>query len=229
MDRLILWDIDGTLVRVGDIGADVFDRALERALGRRPPERVQMSGKTDPQIVGEYLAMLAVADPAAHVAGILVELEKELAAAEQEIRSGGRVLPGVVDVLKRLGEQDGVLQTVLTGNIAPNALLKLASFGLDALIDVTVGAFGSDHADRNALVPIALARVAEQRGCEFAPAQVWVVGDSANDLACARAGDVRCLLVATGRYSFDELAPLGADAVLDDLSDTSAVAEILLT
>lgn len=229
MARLILWDIDGTLVSVGGIGAEVFDRALERALGRRPSARISMSGKTDPQIVGEYLAMLGVADPGIHVPTVLAELEKELAAAEEEIRSRGRVLPGVVEVLGRLAHHEDVLQSVLTGNIAPNALLKLAAFGLDTMVDLEVGAFGSDHADRNELVPIALRRIEAQRGRAFSRSAVWIVGDSANDLACARAGGVRCLLVGTGRSSAAELATLGPDAVVEDLSDTGAIVKILLT
>jgi phosphoglycolate phosphatase-like HAD superfamily hydrolase len=116
---------------------------------------------------------------------------------------------------------------VLTGNIAPNALVKLASFDLDRLLDLEVGAFGSDHADRNELVPIARERVARLRGKRFASFEVWVVGDSENDLACARAGGVRCLLVGTGRAGLDELRTLGADAVLADLGDTDSVIEIL--
>lgn len=228
MDRLILWDIDGTLVSVGSIGGDVFDRALEAHLGSRPGERVHMSGKTDPQIVGEYLAMLEVAEPEAHLDGILEQLEKELAEAEAQVRAEGRVLPGVVDVLDSLAAEPGVLQSVLTGNIAPNALLKLAAFDLETRLDLEVGAYGSDHADRRELVPIARARVAELRGFEIAPDSTWVVGDSANDLACARAGGARCLLVATGRLGLDEISALGADAAVADLSDTARVTAILL-
>jgi len=227
VQRLILWDIDGTLVSVGEIGAQVFDRAIERALGVRPTDRVRMSGKTDPQIVREYLQMLSIAHPEVHVPGILQHLQAELLAAEELVRAHGRVLPGVEEVLLLLGSEAGVIQTVLTGNIAPNALLKLASLDLDRLLDLEVGAFGSDHADRNELVPIARERVARLRGRSFASSDVWVVGDSENDLACARAGGVRCLLVGTGRTGLDDLRTLGADAVLADLGDTDSVIEIL--
>ena len=135
-------------------------------------------------------------------------------------------LPGVTELLPRLARTAGVRQSVLTGNIAPNAVVKLSAFGLDQWLDLEVGAFGSDDADRNQLVPVALERVRRLRGDEVPAAQVWVVGDTANDLACAQAAGARCLLVATGRVAYDELAGLGADAVLPDLSDTDGVASL---
>lgn len=228
MRTLVLWDIDGTLLTAGAMGAEVFDRAVEATLGRRSVERVAMSGKTDPQIVGEYLALLGIDRPEDHLDNVLGQLEKELVASEDEIRTSGRALPGVPALLEHLDLDPSVFQTILTGNIAPNARLKLSCFDLAHLVDLEVGAFGSDHADRNRLVPIARSRVSEMRGLSFASDRVWVVGDSANDLACARAGGVRCMLVATGRSSRDDLASLGADVVLPDLTDLDQVAEILL-
>jgi phosphoglycolate phosphatase-like HAD superfamily hydrolase len=227
VDRFVLWDIDGTLVSVGGIGGEVFDRAIEAVLGQRPPERVHMSGKTDPQIVGEYLEMLGVADPQSQVATVLEHLERELAAAEHEMRGGGRMLPGVTDVIDGVRRKGTTIQSVLTGNIAPNARLKLDAFGLADLLDLEVGAYGSDHADRRLLVPVALARLAELRGVELSASQVWIVGDSANDLACARAAGARCLLVATGRASLDDLEALGPDAACADLTDTDTVVALL--
>ena len=197
--RLILWDIDGTLVRVGEIGAEVFDRAIEHTLGVRPPARVAMSGKTDPQIVREYLAMLELVDHEEQVPAILGRLEAETAAAEHVVRAQGVVLPGVEALLARLAGDGGFVQSVLSGNLAPNAVVKLAAFGLERYLDLEIGAYGSDHWDRTVLVPLALARARERRGLTFDVDQVWVVGDSANDLECARAGGVRCALVATGR------------------------------
>ncbi|HVX20258.1 MAG TPA: HAD family hydrolase [Acidimicrobiales bacterium] len=229
-DRLVLWDIDGTLVNAGGIGAEVFDVAIERALGMRPPARIHMSGMTDPQIVRGYLDMLAVgeAEGRDHLPVILDHLAAELAAAESVIAERGQVLPGVQAVLSRLADEPAVVQTVLTGNVAPNAAVKLGAFGLQRWLDLDVGAYGSDHADRNELVPIALRRVADRRGRRFRPDQVWVVGDAPNDLACARAAGVRCLLVATGRPTHDELAALEPDALLADLSDTDEVVRLLL-
>jgi phosphoglycolate phosphatase-like HAD superfamily hydrolase len=225
--RLLLWDIDGTLIRAGDIGALVFDRALLRVLGTAPEARVLMSGKTDPQIVREYLELMEVDDADHHLPSVLEHLEAELAAAADTISANGTVLPGVADLLRRLADEDGVLQSVLTGNIAPNAVVKLAAFGLQRWLDLEVGAYGSDHADRRELVPIARRRAAELRDATFTPEQIWVVGDSANDLACARAASVRCLLVATGRSTAAELAALGPDALVDDLTDVEGIFGLL--
>jgi phosphoglycolate phosphatase len=145
------------------------------------------------------------------------------------------VRPGVPEVLAGLtgaGASAGagggrVLQSVLTGNIAPNAVVKLAAFGLPKWLDLEIGAYGSDHADRTELVPVALERARRLRGVSLAPADVWVVGDTANDLACARAAGARCLLVGTGRVPVNELAQLGPDAVAADLSHVEAVVELL--
>ncbi len=227
MPRLVLWDIDGTLIRAGKIGALVFDRALMRALGAAPAARVLMSGKTDPQIALEYLELMEVDNADHHLPAVLDHLEAELAAAAETLAADGAVLPGVSEVLERLAGHEGILQSVLTGNIAPNAVVKLAAFGLQRWLDLEVGAYGSDHADRRALVPVACRRARELRGMAFAPDDVWVVGDSANDLACARAGSARCLLVGTGRSSAEELAALGPDAVARDLSDVERIVALL--
>jgi phosphoglycolate phosphatase len=227
MERLVLWDVDGTLVRAGDIGAVIFDLAIEKTTGRRPPQRVLMSGKTDPQIVLEYLAMLDHVDGEAHLPGILEQLAVELAAQSHEIAAHGRVLPGIAELLPRLAADDEIDQTVLTGNIEGNALVKLAAFGLDRWLNLEMGAYGSDHVDRNELVPVALRKVERARGRRFRPHQVWVVGDAPNDLACARAAGARCLLVATGRPTYDELRRLRPDALRQDLSDVDGVVDIL--
>jgi phosphoglycolate phosphatase len=227
MPRLILWDIDGTLVRVGDIGAVIFDVAIERRFGRPPSSRVVMSGKTDPQIVLEYLTAFDIPDAHTHLPAILDDIETELAAQAQAIGTQGTVLPGVAELLARFDADDDVVQTVLTGNIAANARVKLAAFGLDRWLHLDMGAYGSDHADRTELVPIARRKVEEAMGLTFTADEIWVVGDAPNDLACARAAGVRCLLVATGRPTYDELRALQPDALRRDLSDVDAIDALL--
>jgi phosphoglycolate phosphatase-like HAD superfamily hydrolase len=229
---LILWDIDGTLVRAGDIGAAVFDTALATVLGSRPPDRVRMSGKTDPQIVLEYFEMMDVEATDGLVDAVLERIAVDLAeaAADGVLVADGHACPGVPYLLETLAADDRVVSTLLTGNIYPNAIVKVAAFGLDKWLDPEIGAYGSDHLDRNRLVPIALAKVAAARpdGTRTLTAgDAWVVGDTPRDLECARVAGARCLLVGTGRYSTDELASLGADAVLPDLSDTGRVLDLL--
>jgi phosphoglycolate phosphatase len=227
MPRLVLWDVDGTLIRAGDVGAQVFDRALARSVGTLPPAPVSMGGKTDPQIVREYLELMELDDIDGRLPVILGHLEQELAAAVAVLAADGYALPGVAELLPRLAKTPGLHQSVLTGNIAPNAIVKLSTFGLAQWLDLDVGAYGSDNADRTQLVPVALERLRRLRGVVIEPDEVWVVGDTANDLACARAGGARCLLVATGRVSLDDLVGLRPDAVMADLSDVDAVAVLL--
>lgn len=225
MGRLVLWDIDGTLVRAGQIAADVFALAVEHAVGRHPGAHgVRMGGKTDPQIALEILAAMGIETGEHHLPLVLGRLEAELAGAVDLMREVGIVLPGVADVLARLHDEPGVVQTVLTGNTAANAATKLAAFELDRWLDLEIGAYGSDNADRLALVPVALRRAGER----FRPDEVWVVGDTVHDLACARAGGVRCLLVRTGARPH-ELDGADAEAVVDDLSDVDAVVKLLTT
>ena len=224
----MLWDVDGTLVDTHGIGGAVFDRALALVLGTGPPSRIVLSGKTDPQIAREYLVLMAVDDPDGRLAAVIEALEAEVARSATLIAETGEALPGVRQLLERLAAEASVHQTLLTGNTEANAAVKLAALDLDGWLDLEIGAYGSDHADRLELVPMALDKARRLRGLDVERERTWVVGDTANDLACARAGGVRCLLVATGRTPFDDLVPLGADALLPDLSDVDLVLRILL-
>ena len=227
--RVLLWDVDGTLVKTGGLGAAVFDDAFERVLGVRPEVRVRMSGKTDPQIVREYLSDMSIEATPDLIETVLRHIETELAAvaATGRLAAEGTACPGVTAILAELAARPSVLSTLVTGNVYPNAVVKVAAFGLDKWLNLSVGAYGSDDHDRTVLVPRAMSRVAEQTGWRPDPNQVWVIGDTPRDLECARAAGVRCLLVGTGRYTADSLEGIGANAVFDDLSDTTAVVHLL--
>ena len=225
--RLLLWDIDGTLVRV-PLGATVFGQAIESVLGRSCDVEVRMSGKTDPQIVNEFLALLGIGPDPELLARILSQVESRLAALGPQLAATGYACPGAAAVLSRLAEEQDLVSSVLSGNLRPNAAVKLAAFGLDRWLDLEVGAYGSDDADRRALVPVAMRRLAQAYGVRLDRDDVWVIGDTPLDLACAEAAGVHCLLVATGRSSLSELGALGADAVMEDLADTEAVVKCLL-
>jgi phosphoglycolate phosphatase len=226
--RLLLWDVDGTLLHAGELGGAVFDVALELVTGRRPTAEVRMSGKTDPEIVGEYLYTMGIHDRDL-VDQVLRHSERLLAkaAAAGRLAAGGSACPGTAEVLALVAEDPRVVSTLLTGNIKPNALVKVAAFGLDRWLDLSVGAYGSDSTDRNLLVPVALRRLAVRRGVVLPAEDAWVIGDTPRDLACARAAGARCLLVATGRFGVEELAALEPDAVLPDLRDAAAVVKLL--
>ena len=230
MHRLVLWDIDGTLVSCGRWGRLALERGAAEAAGLDDVPHVEMSGKTDPQIVGEILALAGAAPDATErlVPEALVVAERRLAQWAPEIAEEGFVQPGVEKLLERLDDIDGVRQSLVTGNVVRNAEVKLGVFGLDRFIDFAAGAYGSDHAERDRLVPIALGRMAELRGERFAPDEAWIIGDTVHDLRCARAAGSRCILVGTGKEGYASVRDLEADRVFEDLADTDSVLELLL-
>src|SRR5208283_903512 len=158
--RVLLWDVDGTLVKTGGLGAAVFDVALERVLGVRPEVRVRMSGKTDPQIVGEYLSDMGIEETPDLIEAVLDHIERELAvvAATGRLAAEGTACPGAATILAELATRPSVLSTLVTGNVYRNAVVKVAAFGLDKWLDLSVGAYGSDNHDRTVLVPRAMSR-----------------------------------------------------------------------
>ena len=226
---LVLWDVDGTLIRAGPAGRLAFADAVAAVFGTELPHDAlpRMAGKTDRQIALEVLAGLGM--PAAHLPAVEAAIEAALLARAGQVRDEGFVLPGVRDLIGAL-HGAGAVQTLVTGNIAPNARVKLTAVGLvgDAPgpLRLELGAYGSDDEDRDNLVPIALGRC-RAAGVDAHERRTWVIGDTPRDLACARAAGVRCLLVATGTYSVDELAGAGADAVVPDLAGTEEVCALL--
>ncbi len=218
------------MLTTSGIAQRAFDLAATHVLGRPVGDHaVRMSGKTDPGIALEILTFAGVDPDEAQrrVPAVLARLEAELASAARAVRDEGRAHAGVKILLARLHGDPAVLQSVLTGNTAANAALKLAAFDLDRWLDLEVGAYGSDHHDRERLVPLAVERAERLRGRRFTPLQVWVVGDTPRDLACARAAGARCVLVATGHFTVDELARCDPDAVLVDLAQPDAVVDLL--
>jgi phosphoglycolate phosphatase len=228
---VVLWDIDGTLVRTrgGRVSVSAFLRALRSAfsLADDLPYPTDAGGKTDQQIALEILAASAISQDAAHALlpafgeAYLAELERE----REQLVGDLRVLPGVPQILARLQEL-GITQSLLTGNLEPIARLKLACAGLDRYVNFALGAYGSDHRDRTCLVPITRERLKQQ--LQLDDADVVVVGDTPRDIACARAGHARVIAVATCFYTREQLEAHRPDVVLDDLSDTNAVVAAVL-
>jgi phosphoglycolate phosphatase-like HAD superfamily hydrolase len=216
---LVLWDIDGTLVDAARHGRYAFAEAFEAVTGR-PAGEVSMAGSTDRQIA------LAMLDGADHLLpdvldGLITALERR----EEDIRRDGRALPGVEEVLRRLDGTDGVVQSLLTGNLAANAAVKLGAFGLERWLDLEVGGYGSDpHDARSDLVRVARERAAAKYGRAD---DTVLVGDTPLDVKAGHDAGARVVAVASGPYGTAELEQAGADVVLADLADAeTAIAAV---
>jgi phosphoglycolate phosphatase-like HAD superfamily hydrolase len=226
--RLVLWDIDGTLVDSARLGREAFVEAFETVTGRPPAHPVALAGRTDLEIARDMLAAAKVATDDGLLASFGDALERSMAARSQLLRERGRAYAGAHEVLARLDREPGVLQSLLTGNIAPNAVVKLGAFGLDRHLDFEVGAYGSDHHVRGELVAIARAKAERKYSLSIAPTEVVVIGDTPLDVAAARQGGARAVGVANGPFDVGALADAGADSVLPDLTDAEAVVSAVL-
>jgi phosphoglycolate phosphatase-like HAD superfamily hydrolase len=223
---VVLWDIDGTLMRSSGIGVRAFVAAIEEVTGRTwTPERLDFGGRTDPDIATLLLAAVGV-DDVSLVPAVLEALVRRYGALDADLQATVKVMPGVVAALDALA-LPGTVQTVVTGNIELVARQKLTAARLVDRLRLEWGAYGSDdHADRAALVDLAITRVTGS-GAAVDRERVWVVGDTPRDLVAARAAGVRCLLVGTGAHAYDDLAGSGADLVLPDLAALAVVLEAL--
>ncbi|MGB6223068.1 HAD family hydrolase [Haloferula sp.] len=212
--KLWLFDIDGTLVDTGGAGMKALKEATRVHFGAEGPE-LDLAGSTD---LGLVAGMLAHFGQPEQVEGIESFFAVYLERLEWNLSNGGfegRVLPGVTELLDRLAGNDEVTVGLLTGNIAAGAATKMRHYGLHHHFGF--GAYGCDFADRNKLGPVALERAADFAGRNFSPEETLVIGDTPKDIACAHAMGARCLAVATGGFSEQELRDFGADEVLADL------------
>jgi phosphoglycolate phosphatase-like HAD superfamily hydrolase len=225
---LVLWDIDGTLVDSAKLGRDAFFDAFERVTGGPPAQSVPFAGRTDLEIALDLLQRSGLRPDDELLERFGVALEQAMADRLDELRARGRAYPGARESLERLGREPAVVQSLLTGNIAPNAVVKLRAFGLDALVDFEIGAYGSDHRRRGRLVDVALEKWERKHGTPLTARDVVLVGDTPLDVAAAREGGARAVAVATGPFSPEELSASGADVVLADLRDTRAVVAAVL-
>lgn len=224
-NRLILFDIDGTLLTAGGAPRRAFRRSLIEYFGTDGDEaRTDFSGKTDPQIVYELMGGAGFAD--VHIEERIEDLfEHYLAGLERELATeddGHRLHPGVAELVAALADDSRVLLGLVTGNVERGARLKLDRFGLWP--SFRVGAFGSDARERDRLPAIALERALRMTGYRFAGHETVVVGDTPADVQCARAVGAVAVAVATGRPSREQLAAAAPDHLLDSLEEWPAVA-----
>lgn len=227
MDRLVLFDIDGTLLSAAGAAGPPFRAALEHVFGTSGPiDGYTFAGRTDPQIALDLLTQGGVS-PERIEAGIDRVWELYLAGLRDALeRARVAVLPGVRSLLDALEAEPTAILGLLTGNVREGARMKLDAAGL-RFDRFAVGAFGSDHADRPELPAVAIRRAEELFGHRFRGKSVVIIGDTPRDIACGEHLGVRTIAVATGSYTAEELAACGPDYVFDTLEETEEVWEAI--
>ncbi|MDX6395179.1 MAG: hypothetical protein QOJ73_6242 [Streptosporangiaceae bacterium] len=250
IDRLVLWNIDLTLVDVGRVTRVAYAEAFRRVTGRPLVQLPQMAGRIESEIFFDALALneAAVGVPPARKHGspgssgspgwtvsgsddLLARFTGELAASfgarRDLLAQQGRILPGAWDAVSEVAHRHGVVQSLLTGTIKPNAVEKLRAFGLEGFFDFEVGGYGSEVYPKGAQLLMTRARAAEKYGVAFDESSTVYIGDSCRDVEAARMGGARSIAVASGRSTVGELRGAGADVVFADLADTAAVVQAI--
>lgn len=228
--KLVLFDIDGTLLWTDGAGRRAIQDALVEIFGATGPADHRFDGKTDPQIVRELMRHVGHDD--AHIDEQLERLfGLYVERLRVELRNPAhppRLLPGVHEILEALAAHDAVVLGLLTGNLVEGARAKLEAVGIDMDL-FAVGAYGSDHELRPALPAIAQRRASALLDLDVVGRDIVVIGDTPADMTCGREVGAKPIGVATGRYGVDELRAHGAHAAFADLSDTDAVLAAILS
>jgi phosphoglycolate phosphatase len=233
IQRLVLWNIDLTLLDVVKVTRLAYAEAFRKITGRPLVQLPQMAGRSEPEIFFDALALNGVSlRDAAESERLVVPFGAELAtslAARRDLLTGqGQLLPGAAESLAAVAGLAGAVQSVLTGSSRPNATLKLRAFGLDRYVDLAVGGFaGSEAYPKGTLLRVARQRAEEKYGMSFAERATVYIADSPRDVEAARIGGARSVAVASGRAGTAELRDAGADAVLPDLTDTARVVALV--
>lgn len=223
----VLWDIDHTLIENGGVSKENYEKAFEMLTGRHSVHTVETDGRTDPEIVRNMFTKHSIVATDELLGRVEDVLEQAMSANKAKLRELGYAMPGARDALSALRQTPGVAQSVLTGNIRPNALTKLSVFDLHSYIDFEIGGYGSDDQVRSNLVAVARKRALAKHGITFNHSTTILVGDTTRDVRAAIDGDAQIIAVATGIDSVDQLQEAGADVVLPDLRDTASIVEII--
>ncbi|MFH9074040.1 HAD family hydrolase [Streptomyces alboflavus] len=220
MPELVLWDVDHTLMATRGLGRELWAQAWLKTTGVELREQASVTGSTERVILRETTRLHDLPYSEALFESFAAALGGVHAQRAGELREHGHALPGAAASLARLAEQ-GVRQTVVTGNVRAAAEVKLAVFGLDTYLRLEDGAYGEDGETRPELLRAALARSFVR------PEDVVFLGDTAADVEGGRDAGVRTIAVATGRTTAAELRDSGADAVLENLADTEGVLAVI--
>jgi len=224
-NRLVLWDIDQTLIDLRGAGRDWYARALSEVLGLTLTGFPPFFGRTERAITAEILTTHGVEPDEELIKKMWAALVTASEQAMPALAERGLALPGAAEVLAALATRAGVVQSLVTGNLREIAWHKLAAFDLHAHLDFDLGGYGSLSAYRPDLVQYAI-EVAQARHGK--PDSVVVIGDTPHDIDAALAHDAIAIGVTTGRFDETTLRDAGAHFVLPGLSDTSAVLAAVL-
>ena len=227
--RLVLFDIDGTLLNSSGMGRAAMQGALAEVFGSAGNPSYRYDGKTDKQIVRDVMRLEGHSD--AHIDS---RMENLIALYLEGLRAGTkngkfsvRPLAGVVEILDALEARDDVVLGLLTGNIEPGARIKLSAAGINP-DRFRVNAFGSDHEHRVELPAIAQRRASETLGLTIAGERLVVIGDTPADIECGRSLGARAIGVASGHYTVEQLEAHNPHAALPSLTNTHQVLETIL-
>jgi phosphoglycolate phosphatase-like HAD superfamily hydrolase len=219
-----MWDIDRTLLYGGGVAVRAWATAFTAVTGLPWEFTMAPAGRTDRDLAAEVFGHHGIADAGPYLDRFFRRYAAEVAARRHLFAEHGRLLPGVPEVLAALAARPQVVQTLVTGNIAPVASDKLAAFGLGWAFDADIGGYGTDDTVRATLVRRSRERAERRYGHRF---DVVVIGDTVHDITAALANDVTAVGVATGGTDAATLRAAGAHTVFVDLSDVDTVVRVL--
>ena len=220
--RLVLWDIDQTLVDLSGLGGDWYTSALAAVTGTTLRQWPRFGGRTERAITMDILASHDIEATEELIQRLWSELVDVSERALPTLKQGGRALPGAAEALSTMAGL-GVVQSLVTGNLQEISRHKLSAFGLHDHVDFEIGGYGSLSAHRPDLVPHAVELASAKHATAFAPEAVVIIGDTPHDVDAALQHGAVAIGVATGQFSEDELREAGAHTVLADLADTAVV------
>jgi phosphoglycolate phosphatase len=228
MVRIVLWDIDHTLIATRGINDELFAKAFREVTGCEIKRRPVTDGKTAAVAFREAAKLYELPAGREDFERFAVVLAEQHLLRGPAIRERGHVLPGAAAGLSGVASLPGVKQAVVTGNVRGAAEVKLRVMGLDSKVDWSIGAYGEDDDETADLIRTALGRAAEACGSELPPEEAVFIGDSPSDVEAGIASGVRVIAVASGRSNESELRAAGAELVLPGLGDTEELLKLLV-
>lgn len=225
-NRLILWDIDYTLLTITGVSQEIYTVAFTQVTGEPPSQIAPMAGRTEQAIITDTLTLNDHKADEATVAAFYTALGDAALGLTERMHSQGRALPGAGEAIALL-HRTGAVQSLVTGNIETIARAKLTAFDLTQYLELDTGGYGDHSHDRALLVQAARERTGAKLNTVFAPEATVIIGDTPHDVDGAHRAGAKAIAVATGASSTADLRAAGADAVLEDLSDSSGLVQLV--